>query len=96
MTIKFITKEDLLAFKSDLIAELNTLLSQNHTTQKKWLRSQEVREMFNISAGTLQNYRINGVIPFTRLGKTIYYSREDIEKLLEKGFRNSRQEFRSP
>lgn len=96
MTIKFITKEDLMAFKSDLITELNTLLSQKHITQKKWLRSQEVREMFNISSGTLQNYRINGVIPFTRLGKTIYYSREDIEKLLEKGFRNSRQEFRSP
>jgi len=94
MTVQIITKEDLTAFKSELLNEMNEMLNQKTKQPKKWLRSQEVRSMFNISSGTLQNYRINGIIPFTRLGKTIYYPREDIETLLEKGFNNPKREFR--
>jgi hypothetical protein len=29
--------------------------------------------MFNISAGTLQNMRINGTLPYSKVGTTILY-----------------------
>jgi hypothetical protein len=50
---------------------------------KKWLKSSEVRKMLGISPGTLQNLRVNGSLPFTKIGGIIFYSQEDIERLLK-------------
>jgi len=36
-----------------------------------------------ISPGTLQNFRINGTIPFSKLGGIIYYDEEKINEILE-------------
>jgi len=47
------------------------------------LRSPEVREMLDISPGTLQNLRINGTLPYTKIGGVIYYAYEDIVKVLQ-------------
>ena len=47
------------------------------------LLSNEVQEILNVSAGTLQNLRITGVLPYTKIGGTIYYYHEDIMKVLE-------------
>ena len=33
---------------------------------KKWLRSKDVREMLNVSEGTLQRMRVDGDIPYFR------------------------------
>ncbi len=80
MKIEFITREDLIEFKNQIINEVATI-NQNHVP-KKWLRSKEVREMLNISPGTLQALRINGHIPFSKLGGTLFYDYEEIEKVL--------------
>jgi len=50
---------------------------------KKWLKSKEVRKLFNISPGTLQNLRAKGTLPFTRVGGVIYYDAQDIQRILE-------------
>jgi predicted site-specific integrase-resolvase len=50
---------------------------------KKWLKSNEVRKLLNISPGTLQNLRINGTLRYTKMGSIIYYKQEDINKVLE-------------
>jgi len=39
-------------------------------------------EMLSVSTGTLQNFRINDDIPFTKIGGTLYYERKAIIKLL--------------
>jgi hypothetical protein len=39
-------------------------------------------EMLSVSTGTLQNYRINDDIPFTKIGGTLYYERKAILKVL--------------
>jgi len=39
--------------------------------------------MLGISPGTLQNMRINGTIPFTKMGGILFYDSEDIRKILE-------------
>ena len=80
MKIEFITKQDLQEFKTEIaqsIASLNTDMKP-----KKWLRSKEVRKMLNISPGTLQNLRIHGHIPFTKLGGTLFYNSNEIDKIL--------------
>jgi hypothetical protein len=39
--------------------------------------------MLNISSGTLQNMRVNGVIPFSKIGRIYFYSLSDILNVLE-------------
>jgi hypothetical protein len=81
---QIVTVEDLNTLKSDLLNEIKKLLCQDSDTPgKKWLRSSEVRKMLGISNGTLQNFRVNGVVPFTKVGGIMFYSQEDIEKLLQ-------------
>ena len=50
---------------------------------KKWLKSYEVRKILNISPGTLQNLRINGTLPYTKIGGVIYYDYSDIQEMLQ-------------
>ncbi|WP_316795352.1 helix-turn-helix domain-containing protein [Pedobacter agri] len=88
MKIDLITKEDLADFKIQLIEEIKALLQPQKNMQKKWLRSAEVRKMLNISPGTLQNLRINGMLPFTKVGSIAYYEITDIEKMMQKGGEN--------
>ncbi|MBB5441080.1 hypothetical protein HDC92_004785 [Pedobacter sp. AK017] len=84
--IEVITKEDLSAFKKDLLTEIKLLLKPAQGESKKWLKSQEVRKLLSISPGTLQNLRINGTLRFTKIGSMMYYKLEDIHALLEGGF----------
>jgi hypothetical protein len=84
-TNQIVTKEDLQDFKSELLEELKDIFSSStKTSHKKWLKSAEVRAMLNISPGTLQNYRINGTLNYTKIGGTMYYNQEDIQRLLDK------------
>lgn len=83
MAIEVITREDLNEFRELLLSELNTLFNSKPQQQKKWLKSNEVRKLLNISPGTLQNLRINGTLSYTKIGSILYYPYQDIEKLLE-------------
>ena len=88
MNIDVITREDLHEFRLSLVEEIRNILQPETKISKKWLRSIEVRQMLNISPGTLQNLRINGTLPYTKVGSIMYYALEDIEKILEKGGKN--------
>lgn len=88
MKIDVITKEDLADFKMQLVEEIKILLQPQKNLHKQWLRSAEVRKMLNISPGTLQNLRINGMLPFTKVGSIAYYEITDIEKMMQKGGSN--------
>lgn len=84
MAIEVLTKDDLNQFKTELFAEISKLLVATPQNKQKWLKSKEVLELLTISPGTLQNLRINGTLTFTKIGGTIYYDQEDINKLLER------------
>ncbi|MET2985588.1 helix-turn-helix domain-containing protein [Aureibaculum conchae] len=84
MTATIITTEDLLDFKMQLLDEIKKLLeNQSGPVVKKWLKSPEVRELLGISPGTLQNLRINGTLPYTKVGGVLYYDYAEINKVLE-------------
>lgn len=38
-----------------------------------------------ISAGTLLHLRVSGKLPFTKIGRIVYFSREDIRRILGSG-----------
>lgn len=83
MAASIITTEDLQQFKHELLGDIKEILSENSGFQtKKWLKSPEVRKLLSISPGTLQNMRVNGTLPFTKIGGVIYYDYQDIQKML--------------
>lgn len=84
MPTSIITTEDLKVFKEELLTEIREIFQkQDHgLSSKKWLKSTEVMKMLKISPGTLQNFRINGTLPFTKIGGIIYYDASDIQDIL--------------
>lgn len=81
---QLITLGDLDHFKTELLADLQRLIqSPAQVQQKQWLKSVEVRKLLGISPSTLQTLRINGTLPFSKIGNLIYYKYEDIYRLLE-------------
>lgn len=80
MNLNIVTKEDLIELKQEFLDEIKELKQSGNSRDKKYLRSAEIRKMFNISAGTLQNMRINGTLPYSKVGTTILY---DLDKVIE-------------
>ncbi|MBO0356192.1 MULTISPECIES: helix-turn-helix domain-containing protein [Flagellimonas] len=85
MAETIITTEDLQEFKLELLDNIKELLG-NHSghSYKRWLKSPEVKELLGISSGTLQNLRINGTLPYTKVGGVLYYDYEEIISVMEK------------
>ena len=85
MGATIITSEDLMEFKIELLEDIKELLeNQRGQPQKKWIKSNEVRELLDISPGTLQNLRINGTLPYTKIGGVLFYEYHEIMEVLEK------------
>lgn len=83
MPTNIITTEDLDQFKDELLSEFKELLIKyDKVTIDKWIKSSTVMDKLGISPGTLQNFRINETIPFTKLGGIIYYDEEEINQIL--------------
>lgn len=95
MPTTIVTTEDLMEFKLELLKEIKKLLinpSESGSGSKKWLRSTEVMKLLQISPGTLQNYRINGNLPYTKIGRSLYYDSDEINKILMKNRSNHKYE----
>ncbi len=83
MPTEIVTTDDLRELKIDLLNEFRKMLKEHHgQPAKKWLKSYEVRELLNISPGTLQNLRDNGTLPYTKIGGVMFYDYQDIKNML--------------
>ena len=91
MEINIITTEDLELFKKEFFSqfekdlrEIKDLINDYQKNKpiehegKRWLKSHQVQRMLGISPGTLQTLRINGTLPFSKVGGVIFYAYEDI------------------
>lgn len=88
MPAQIITSDDLREFKLELLDEIRVIIrEQKSNTTKQWLKSVEVRRLLNISPGTLQTLRINGTLPYTKIGGTNYYNATDIDTLLSQNLK---------
>ena len=84
MTANIVTIEDLENFRQSLLADLQKILSQKQgPPTNKWLKSHQVRRLLTLSPGTLQNLRVNGTLPFTKIGGVIFYDYDDIQRMME-------------
>lgn len=88
MMDNFVTKKDLEEFRIILIKDIERLLKidrkDDDVQDFEWLRSKTVRQMMNISAGTLQNLRIQRKIRFRKVLGSYYYHKQDLLKLFKK------------
>jgi len=55
-------------------------------TQKKWLSTEEVCEILNVSRRHLQHLRDTGQIPYSQHGRKIYFKSEDLEEFFEEHY----------
>jgi len=90
MEIDILTKEDLQAFRQEILEAIRKLKENRPIdgNKKEWLKSADVRKLLNISAGTLQNLRINGTLPFRKIGGSMFYRASDVRKMMEGGNEN--------
>ncbi|WP_339714652.1 helix-turn-helix domain-containing protein [uncultured Kriegella sp.] len=83
MPTSIITTDDLREFKMELLDDIKNLLAKQATGKlKKYLKSSEVMDLLQVSPGTLQNLRINGTLPYTKVGGIIYYDAEEIQDIM--------------
>ena len=78
MPTEFITTDDLRELKMELLDGIKELLSrQSQCKLKKHLKSTEIMDLLKISRRTLQNLRINGTLPYTKVDDTFFYDYKD-------------------
>ena len=94
MATEIITKDDLEEFKWELLDLFKKMLDKKvdkpipEKEKRVWIKSHQVQRLLGISPGTLQNLRVNGTIPYSKVGGVLFYNKEDIEKILEDNMRN--------
>lgn len=94
MATQIITLEDLENFRLTLVENIRELFEENQSSEQQeeetiWLKSHQVQRMLGISPGTLQNLRINGTLPYSKVGGVIFYDRREILKVMELNKRNA-------
>lgn len=53
-----------------------------------WIDNQEVMQALHISKRTLQTFRTNGTIPYSKIQGKFYYKVSDIEQILQDNYYN--------
>jgi len=82
------TKADIKELKDELIEAILEAIHQvsnKSQSNKKWLKSSEVKRLLGISTGTLQNLRITGKLNHSKVGGIYFYDVEQIEKMIQNG-----------
>jgi len=80
------TGNPLLTEKSNVGANPHGCLSDDETPLENWLDGQNVMQALHISPRTLQTLRTNGTLPFSRLGRKLFYKRSDILRILQDNY----------
>jgi hypothetical protein len=81
------TKQDIIDLELKILKAIQNLkepVPNIVECEIKYLRSKGVRELLNVSGNKLRTMRDNGEIPFSFIGATYYYSKNEIIELLEK------------
>jgi predicted site-specific integrase-resolvase len=56
-----------------------------------WIDAQDVMQKLHISVRTLQTWRTNGLLPYSRISGKIYYRKSDILTILQKNYTGQRE-----
>ena len=88
MTPLIITSEDNLQRLIDSSVEsvasrLLTKLPKSEAGPKEWMTNKEVMAFLGLSKTTLQRYRNDGLLPYSKVGANIFYRYQDVIAFLE-------------
>ena len=85
MQVNIVTKEDLEEFRIKLLTEISGILKvQELKAYPKSIKTKQVLEILDISAGKLQQLRITGELSHKKVGGTYYYNYNEVKRLLPK------------
>lgn len=74
--------------QQNTFAYLKKLLQEDREKSAiEWLDNKEATKLLNASSRTLQNWRDSGLLGFSQVGSKIYYSRQDIDLMLQQHHR---------
>lgn len=67
--------------------EFKEELKQNPESdkQEKWLLTEDLEDIFKKSKRTIYTWRRDGKISFTQIGRTVYFNKKDVDRLLIEG-----------
>jgi Helix-turn-helix domain len=83
MTIDLITKQDMDSLHVKVDKLINLLETKPSSSNSKWLKSSDVKKLLGCSDSSLINYRISGILPYTKIGGTYYYSENDVSNIFQ-------------
>ena len=90
---QLITVGHLEHFKEELIMEIHKLITSGKgLPAKKWMKTVEVQKLLAISPGKLQTMRKSGALAYIRIGGSLFYDPDDINKMFEKAKVNHEME----
>lgn len=75
---------------SKLISEINNRLKRleerlgNRPANSDWIDCQSVCQMLSVSKRTLDHYREQGLLPYSKIGGKVFYRKSDIEGFLDR------------
>lgn len=74
-----------------LLVSLEKLFNQRQPSVygDELLTDKEVSQLLKVSRRTLQDYRNNGILPYTQVGGKILYRASDIEQTLMNGYKEA-------
>ncbi len=58
-------------------------VAERNRPSKAWLTNSEAMSYLGLSRPTLARYRAEGILPYSKLGSSIFYRLSDVENLLE-------------
>lgn len=82
VTIEKDTFEEIKQEICEIDSMAEDLLKKFKPAQTQWLDHENVCLMLNISKRTLQNYKDQKIIPYTRISRKSYFKLSDIEHFL--------------
>ncbi|MBT9391789.1 helix-turn-helix domain-containing protein [Hymenobacter sp. NST-14] len=72
-------------FRRDTFKFFHQLLTEERQKSTvEWLDNKEAAALLKVCSRTMQNWRDEGLLGFSQVGSKIYYSREDIDRMLQK------------
>jgi|TARA_R110002096_G_scaffold187682_4_gene367241 hypothetical protein len=73
----------------DIKARIELLqLSRAEVLKDTWIDNQDVLQTLHISKRTLQTFRTNGTLPYSKVQGKFYYKVSDVEQLLQDNYYN--------
>lgn len=62
---------------------------KDHSNVKTWLSNSEACNFLDVTPRTMQKYRDEGILSFSKIGAKIYYKISDLEKHLEENLQEA-------